>query len=60
VDLDVPHLSGVFDTYPYLHDGRAPTLESIFTGHNSSKLHGRAHELDAAELKDLLEYVRQL
>lgn len=60
VDLDVPHLVGVYDTYPYLHDGRAPTLASIFTGYNENKLHGKAHELDPAELKDLLEYVREL
>lgn len=60
VDLDVPHLSGVYDTYPYLHDGRAKTLEEIFEKYNSQKLHGKAHELNATELKDLLEYVRQL
>ncbi|HEU4753378.1 MAG TPA: c-type cytochrome, partial [Armatimonadota bacterium] len=59
-DLDVPHLTGVFDSYPYLHDGRARTLEEIFTRCNETKLHGKADQLSPNELKDLLEYVRQL
>jgi len=60
VELDVPHLSGVYDTYPYLHDGRAKTLEEIFERYNTQKLHGKGHDLNAAEMKDLLEYVREL
>lgn len=60
VDLDVPHLQGVYDTYPYLHDGRAATLEEIFQKHNGKQLHGKAHELTPEELKDLLQYVREL
>lgn len=60
MELDVPHLSGVYDTYPYLHDGRAKTLEEIFERYNPQKLHGKAHELTPAELKDVLEYVREL
>jgi YVTN family beta-propeller protein len=60
VDLDVPHLTGVYDTYPYLHDGSAPTLEAIFERHNEGKLHGKAHLLTPDEMKELLEYVREL
>lgn len=60
VDLDVPHLAGVYDTYPYLHDGAAKTLEEIFERRNPEKLHGKTHEISAEELKDLLEYVREL
>lgn len=60
MELDVPHLVGVFDTDPYLHDGSAKSLESIFAEHNPRKLHGRAHELTSPEMKDLLEYVREL
>ncbi|MFN3652852.1 MAG: beta-propeller fold lactonase family protein [Armatimonadota bacterium] len=59
-DLDVPHLRGAFDSAPYLHDGRAETLESIFQRHNGEKKHGRAHELSPAELADVLRYVREL
>lgn len=60
VELDVPHLMGVYDSYPYLHDGRALTLEAIFTEHNAPKLHGKAHDLTPEELKDLIQYVREL
>jgi len=60
LELDVPHLAGVYDSYPYLHDGRAATLEEIFQRHNEEKLHGSAHTLTAEELKALLEYVREL
>jgi YVTN family beta-propeller protein len=60
MDLDVPHLVGVYDSYPYLHDGRARTLEEIFQRHDPQSLHGKARELTAEELKDLLEYVREL
>ncbi|HTE21269.1 MAG TPA: c-type cytochrome, partial [Armatimonadota bacterium] len=60
VDLDVPHLAGVYDTDPYLHDGRAKTLEEIFGKHNPQGLHGKAHELTPEELKDLIQYVREL
>jgi DNA-binding beta-propeller fold protein YncE len=58
--LDVPHLHGVFDTAPYLHDGRAETLESIFTTHNGERRHGKASLLSPQELAALLRYVREL
>lgn len=60
LDLDVPHLIGVYDTYPYLHDGRAKTLEEVLTRYDDQKAHGKAHELNPEELKDLVEYVREL
>jgi YVTN family beta-propeller protein len=60
IQLDIPHLAGVYDSYPYLHDGRAKTLEEIFSRHNPSKLHGKADTLTEDELKELLDYVKQL
>lgn len=58
--LDIPHLQGVYDTGPYLHDGRASSLEAIFSKHNGFRLHGKAHALSQAELSELLAYVRSL
>jgi mono/diheme cytochrome c family protein len=58
--LDVPHLHGVYDSSPYLHDGRAVTLEEVFQKHNPGKQHGKAHLLAPGELSDLLRYVREL
>jgi len=60
MSVDVPQLHGVYDGAPYLHDGRAPTLEDIFERHNDQRLHGKAHELSASERADLLRYVREL
>jgi YVTN family beta-propeller protein len=60
IDLEVPRLDGVYDTYPYLHDGKAATLEEVFSEQNAKHLHGKAHELSDSERKDLFEYVREL
>ncbi len=60
LEVDVPHLHGVYDSAPYLHDGRAKTLEEIFSRYNSEQKHGKAHELSQEELADLLRYVREL
>jgi YVTN family beta-propeller protein len=58
--LDVPHLLGAYDSAPYLHDGRAVTLEEIFEKYNPSQQHGQAHKLSKTELADVLRYVREL
>jgi DNA-binding beta-propeller fold protein YncE len=59
-ELDVPHLLGVFDSAPYLHDSRAKSLEDIFQRHNGPERHGKAHTLTPEELADVLRYVREL
>lgn len=58
--VDVPHLVGVYDSAPYLHDGRAATLEEVFGKYNPRQAHGNAHKLTAEELAALLRYVREL
>jgi YVTN family beta-propeller protein len=60
VKLDVPHLESAYDTAPYLHDSSAATLEEVFSKRNAQKQHGDAHLLTPAEMKDLLQYVREL
>lgn len=60
VTFDVPSLRGVARTAPYLHDGRAMTLESIFKDHNPGRRHGEAHLLSTSELGDLVAYLRSL
>jgi YVTN family beta-propeller protein len=59
-ELDVPHLLGAYDSPPYLHDGRAATLEEIFQKYNPTQQHGQAHKLAPGELADLIRYVREL
>src|SRR5262249_24061805 len=58
--FDTPSLRGVARTAPYLHDGRAGTLEEIFSKHNPKQLHGAAHALSPDEMKDLVAYLKSL
>jgi len=58
--FDTPHLFGVGTTAPYLHDGRALTLEEIWTVHSPHDEHGAANDLTKIELNDLVIYLRSL
>jgi YVTN family beta-propeller protein len=59
-EFDVPSLRGVGRSAPYLHDGRAATLEDIFKQHNPHRRHGKAHQLTDPELKDLVAFLKTL
>lgn len=59
-EFDIPHLLGVWDSAPYLHDGRAKTLLEIFQQHNPNDGHGQTSNLTAEELQDLVEYLKTL
>jgi YVTN family beta-propeller protein len=56
--LDTPQLTNVALTGPFLHDGRAATLEEIWTLYNLHDQHGRTNDLTKDELNDLIEYLR--
>ncbi|MBI2920111.1 MAG: beta-propeller fold lactonase family protein [Planctomycetes bacterium] len=58
--FDTPSLRETLRGGPWLHDGRAPTLRSIFTDHNPKDLHGRTKGLSPQELDDLIAYLRSL
>ena len=54
-----PSLRGVYDRGPYLHDGRADTLEEVLRSHHApEKLGGQA--LTPAERGDLIEFLESL
>jgi hypothetical protein len=57
---DVPSLLEVRRNAPYLHDGRAADLESIWKIHDPSGRHGDARILGDADFKALMEYLRSL
>jgi cytochrome c peroxidase len=57
---DTPSLRDTYRTPPYLHDGRAPTLRSLFTEHNPSDRHGHTSGLTGGQLDDLVAYLRTL
>lgn len=58
--FDVPHLSGIGSKAPYLHDGRATSLEEIWTRPGVLDQHGVMTDLKKAELNDLVEFLKSL
>jgi cytochrome c peroxidase len=47
-------------TAPYLHDGRALTLQEVLTTHNPKELHGKTSRRTAQEINDLVAYLLSL
>ena len=58
--IDVPQLTNVALTAPYLHDGSARSLEEIWTVFNPKDTHGVTNDLAKDELNDLIEYLKTL
>jgi len=58
--FDTPQLLGVADTAPFLHDGRAQTLEELWTTFNSNDVHGVSSLHDKIQLNDLIEFLKTL
>jgi cytochrome c peroxidase len=59
-EYDTPTLVELWRTAPYLHDGRAATLESVFREHNREDRHGRTSHLSEEQLHDLVQYLLSL
>jgi cytochrome c553 len=57
---DTPSLLGLYRTAPYLHDGRAKTIEEVLTTANEGDRHGVTSGLSQDEVRDLAEYLRSL
>jgi YVTN family beta-propeller protein len=58
--FDTPHLLGIAHSAPYLHDGRARTLEEIWTLYQTNDLHGVTSYMNKQQLNDLVDYLRTL
>jgi YVTN family beta-propeller protein len=58
--FDTPHLLGIGASAPYLHDGRARTLEEIWTTYQKDDLHGVSSYWSKEQLNDLVEYLKTL
>ncbi|MBK7397697.1 MAG: Ig-like domain-containing protein [Myxococcales bacterium] len=56
--IDTPGLQGVFATAPYLHDGRAETLDEVFSRYDPEHRHGPA--LTDDERQKLVAYLLQI
>lgn len=60
IKFDTPHLNNVYASPPYLHDGRAKTLEEIWTLYGKTDKHGLTSDMSKIELNDLVEYLKSL
>ena len=58
--FDVPQLNNVYESAPYLHDGKAQTLEEIWTAYNDHDEHGVANDMRKDQLNDLVEYLKSI
>ncbi len=58
--FDTPKLNNIVDSSPYLHDGRAQTLEEIWTIYAEDNTHGYVNDMMKMELNDLIEYLRSI
>ena len=58
--FDTPHLNDIYASAPYLHDGRAATLEEIWTKYGKNDKHGVVNDLSKNQLNDLIDYLKSL
>ena len=58
--FDSAHLINAFESAPYLHDGRARTLEEMWTKYNPHDKHGISSDWTKQQLNDLVEYLKAI
>jgi len=58
--FDTPQLENLVMSAPYLHDGKALTLEEIWTLYSPDDTHGVTSDLGKDGLNDLIEYIKTL
>jgi YVTN family beta-propeller protein len=59
-EFDAAHLTNLFESPPYLHDGRAATLEEIWTKYNPDDKHGISSDWTKKQLNELVEYIKTM
>ncbi len=58
--FDVPSLRGLHSSAPFLHDGRAETLDAVFGEHNPENRHGNTEALSDREVEALVYLLETL
>jgi YVTN family beta-propeller protein len=59
-EYDTPSLLGAYRTAPYLHHGKAATLEELLTSCNKDDRHGKTSHLSAEQVGDLAAFLKSL
>ncbi len=57
---DTPTLLGIYRTAPYLHHGKAASLEEVLTTFNKDDKHGKTSHLKPNEIADLVAFLKSL
>ncbi|QDU09927.1 c-type cytochrome [Gimesia aquarii] len=57
---DTPTLLGLYRTAPYLHHGKAQSLEEVLTIYNHDDKHGKTSQLSKQQIADLVEFLKAL
>jgi YVTN family beta-propeller protein len=57
---DSPTLLGIYRTAPYLHHGKAKTLEDVLVEYNRNDRHGKTSHLSREQIADLVEFLKAL
>ncbi|HWE01240.1 MAG TPA: cytochrome c peroxidase [Tepidisphaeraceae bacterium] len=57
---DTPTLLGIYKTAPYLHHGKAATLEDVLTTANHDDRHGQTSQLSGPQIGDLVAFLKCL
>jgi hypothetical protein len=58
--FDTPHLNDIYASPPYLHHGRALSLEEIWTKFSPKDKHGFVNDMTKIQLNELIEYLKSL
>lgn len=57
---DTPTLLGLYRSSPYLHHGKAKSLDEVLTTYNKGDRHGKTSQLSPAERADLVQFLLSL
>ncbi|MCH2571579.1 MAG: cell surface protein, partial [Planctomycetes bacterium] len=57
IKADIPSLLNLWETAPYLHDGRAKNLLEVITQYNAEDRHGRTGHLSDKDRTDLIHFL---
>jgi cytochrome c553 len=57
---DTPTLLSVYRSAPYLHHGKAATLEDVLTTANAGDKHGTTSQLTSEQVSDMVQFLKSL
>ena len=60
IPFDTPQLNNLSSSSPFLHDGRAQTLEEIWTTYDPGDRHGITSDMTKDNLNDLVKFLRSI